>query len=238
MREWDFSHWYGAASLLFYCSVHPSHQTKFEKNWFDWKSIALYWIVNVAKLTRSLCTHVQNRSRAQTRLARTLAPENVPALPAIATAVVVVVVFVSISVIVISFLHILDLMAFCPFALKLHTHMLKLTRTCLILIICVQTNLLSLVFCCAVSSFAVDWFVKHLSAHELLHTCRMENWSEQKEEGGWLSSDLEWYKFSLTHHDVKMVVSSISFSQSLFRFCYRFFFLLSGLVLSSERISA
>lgn len=85
---------------------------------------------------------------------------------------------------------------FVHFALKLHTHMLRLARTCLILIICVQTNFMSLVFCLRclfVLSFVFDWIVKHLSAHELLHTYKMENGSEHKEGATWSGINSHWH---------------------------------------------
>lgn len=112
-------------------------------------------------------------------------PQKSATLPVI---IVFVVVFVSISVNVISFLHILNLMAIRPLLWKytlLHAHTLNTDYLCV--------NEFSAVgfFCClSILSISFDWFVKHLSAQELLYAEKMEN--ERKWRRGRMRCDLKW----------------------------------------------
>lgn len=122
---------------------------------------------------------------------------------------------------------------FVHFASKIHAD----TNTCsnshehaLILIICVPTNLMSLVFCYAVFSFCLSYSIDLWNIYRHMNYFILRKWNKVfalrgEGEGERIRNDLKWYKFSSTHHDVKMrrqflsLTYFLSFFHSLVLFC-------------------
>lgn len=172
------------AALFFYCffsSVHSSQRKRNSRKIDVPERVSRYIELSMSPNCRDYCVHMYETEVEHKRCQHVLLPlkisiSTIPVIIAVAVAVAVDVQFVSISVNVISFLHIFDLMAIRPFRFEnicWYKHMLKLTRTRFNTdYLCTnEFNVVSfLLRCLFILSFLFDWFVKHLSAHELLYT--------------------------------------------------------------------
>lgn len=178
--------------------------------------VSRYIELSMSPNCRDYCVHMYEIEAGHKRCQHVLQPLNKSAAlhPAIVVVVAVVaeaVVFVSISVNVISFHFCIYSIwwQFVHFARKIHTHSyihaytvgLKLTQTCLILIICVQTNFMSLVFFRRCLSCSIDlWNIyRHMNYFMLRKNREMEGGERKRGERGmylkttWNGINFHWH---------------------------------------------